>query len=502
MPRVAPEGRNAIPPCAEDHNSLLGLEPPQTDSDPAARWVAHHRLRYFLAGNSKDRALPNGQRNVREFAYVQINPKDNLNFLVVDVDHSDALMSLMHPAVPPPTWIIHKPASGHAQAGWAIDPVYRGYGHVPGPILYAQAVLRSLTRLVGGDENFTHTFVQNPAAWNPVGEVYWSERTEQWGLKELHRHMESYVDPFHDEILDGPAVSAWQPNQTRSLASRRLRRARRQATGRNCELFRATRRWLWTRWEEQQLEPHEPDALGYARELNRALENPLRDKEVRELSASACRQVRRGNGRPAKYAASGRRNPFLVRMGRIGGRVLSEAKLEAARTNVEAARSTRTVMADLKALKARAMFLAGESKKAIAEAFQASVRTVSRWLSRAVELAVDTTEEGGQEAEAATPPVASRMSTPNQRDGEGPGEGMDELPLERPEAAVETAEQVPGHGLGQGQEPQPPAVASAGVLERLDRVTGTQCSDPFGPWSAREVGPAPSPCTPSGGGSG
>lgn len=345
-----------------------------------------------------------------EFPYVQVNPSDNLNFLVVDVDSPDAMMNLLHPAVPRPTWIIHKPRTGHAQAGWAIDPVYVGPGHRPAPIRFAQAVLHSLTKLVGGDENFTHFLIQNPAARKPVGEVYWSSRTAPWNLRELKEHMVSYVDPFHDPVLDGPAVSAWQPWPKRQPGARKVRQSRADATGRNCTLFRATLRWVWARWMEEGWEPQEPDALAYAHALNRELERPLPDKEVRELSASACRQARKGNGRPAKASAVGEKNPFLVKLGRAGGKVTTEEKSEAARSNAVIARTVRSVKADVSALKAQAMHSAGETKKAIAEALETSVRNVGRWLTRAAELAGATPEGSVEGAANALPPVASRMS--------------------------------------------------------------------------------------------
>lgn len=377
--------------------------PPRQETSPASRWITHHRLTYFRAGYTKHQALPNNGQSVVEFPYVQINPADNINFLVVDVDRCDALMLLMHPAVPPATWIIHKPESGHAQAGWAIDPVFVGRGHRPGPKQYADSVLRSLTRLVYGDENFTRFLVQNPSARNPVGKVYWGNRATPWHLGELMDHMKSYVDPFHDEILDGPAVSAWQPTPDRAKQSRVVQQAIANTSGRNCSLFRKTLRWLWTRWLGEEREPHEPDALAYARTLNRDLEHPLPDKEVRALSASACRQARKGNGRPRTSSHGGKRNQFLSRKGRVGGKATSEAKAEAAAANAATGRTVRSAMTDAKALKAQALHLAGESKQAIAELMRASVKTVGRWLARAVE-----------GAETITPPVASRMSRQEQ----------------------------------------------------------------------------------------
>ena len=228
---------------------------------PARRFLEHHRIEYFRCGQTKSQAFPNRGRPAGDFAFIQLNPADWLNFLVVDVDDEDALLNLMHPAVPEPTWIIENPQTGHAQAGWAIEPVYRGEGARPGPIRYAEAVQRALDRLVDGDPCFTRYLVRNPAAAFPAGRVWWGRRTSPWSLGDLKAHMAEYTDPFHDEAIDGPATPAWDPG-TPLLGQSGIPRVPVVDTatevGRNTAVFRATRRWLWDQRQARHQTPARP----------------------------------------------------------------------------------------------------------------------------------------------------------------------------------------------------------------------------------------------------
>lgn len=244
---------------------------------PARRFLAHHRIEYFRCGQTKSQAFPNRGRPAGEFAFLQLNPVDWLNFLVVDVDDEAALLNLMHPAVPEPTWIIENPATGHAQAGWAIESVYRGEGARPGPIRYAEAVQRALDRLVDGDPCFTRYLVRNPAAEFPAGRVWWGRRASPWSLGDLKAHMTEYIDPFHDEAIDGPAASAWDPG-TALLGQAGIPRVPVVDTatevGRNTAIFRATRRWLWDQQQIRHQTPSEAASIAHARALNAGLMHP------------------------------------------------------------------------------------------------------------------------------------------------------------------------------------------------------------------------------------
>ncbi|WP_272027827.1 replication initiation protein [Kocuria rosea] len=353
---------------------------------PARRFLAHHRIEYFRCGQTKSQAFPNRGRSAGDFAFIQLNPADWLNFLVVDVDDEAALLNLMHPAVPEPTWIIENPETGHAQAGWAIEPVYRGEGARPGPIRYAEAVQRALDRLVDGDPCFTRYLVRNPAAAFPAGRVWWGSRTTPWSLGGLKAHMAEYIDPFHDEAIDGPATPAWNPGTTllgRTGIPRVSVTDTATEVGRNTAVFRATRRWLWDQRQARHQTPNEAASIAHARALNAQLPQPLSDGEVACLARSAVRQVNAGKGRPTSTNGSDAAHEYLSRMGRRGGKARTEAKVRAAADNAGKARQARTDRAGQ--LRARAVRLraAGATYRAIAEAVGRTARTVMAWLKDA-----------------------------------------------------------------------------------------------------------------------
>ena len=353
---------------------------------PARRFLEHHRIEYFRCGQTKSQAFPNRGRPAGDFAFIQLNPADWLNFLVVDVDDEDALLNLMHPAVPEPTWIIENPDTGHAQAGWAIEPVYRGECARPGPIRYAEAVQRALDRLVDGDPCFTRYLVRNPAAAFPAGRVWWGRRTSPWSLGDLKAHMAEYIDPFHDEAIDGPAAPAWDPG-TALLGRAGIPRVPVVDTatevGRNTAVFRATRRWLWDQRQARQQTPTEAASIAHARALNAQLPHPLPDGEVTCLARSAVRQVNAGKGRPTSTSGSDAAHEYLARMGRRGGKARTEAKARAAANNAGKARQARTDRVGQLRAQAVRLRAAGATYRAIAEAVGRTARTVMAWLKNA-----------------------------------------------------------------------------------------------------------------------
>lgn len=363
--------------------------------------AGHHRVSRFRAGNSKDEAYPNRGRTMREFGFVQINPQAWINFLVVDVDRPDAELRLLHPGVPEPHWIIRNEENGHAQAGWMIDPVYRGSDARPHPVRYAQSVQRSLDRLVGNDESFTRFLVRNPVAYSPVGTVAYGSRLAPYSLGELMRHMQEYRDAF-DETF-----TAWQPEQ--SFGEIRSTRQLTETEGRNNALFHATRTELWRRYSETGMLPGYEASTAYAEALNLQLPQPLDAREVRELAASAVRQVAKGNGQRTGTS----KDAWLRRMGKRGGSARTAPKKEAAVVNARKATAVRVGAAEAAAEAARKLRSFGWSLQQIAREVGKSIRTVQRYLA-ALTKDDDISQPTGSHAlpAASRPPACERSPSP------------------------------------------------------------------------------------------
>ncbi|MFI7482427.1 replication initiation protein [Kocuria sp. M1R5S2] len=428
-------------PCPQGHPALLSrveFQPdtvPEAPASPAERFLAHHRVRYFRCGQTKHQAFPNRGRRAAEFAFIQLNPAEWLNFLVVDVDREDALMCLMHPAVPEPTWIIENEETGHAQAGWAIESVYLGEGARPGPIRYAGAVQQALDRLVDGDPCFTRHLVRNPAATRPAGRVWWGNRTVPWSLGDLKAHLCEWVDPFHEEALDGPAESAWNPGPALP-GQAGIPRAGVVDTatevGRNNAVFRATRRWLWDQWETHRQAPTDAASIAHARGLNAQLPSPLPEAELTCLARSAARQVNAGKGRPTRTSGSDAAGEYLSRMGRRGGKARTEAKVAAAKDNVAQARAART--SRVERLRARAVQLraAGATYAVIAAAVGRTARTIMAWLKGTPTAPENTDADRGEIVQATgispASPVPADISIPPGAAPVTPEEGPSPVP--------------------------------------------------------------------------
>ena len=402
-----------MPPSLPD--ALLHVESPLAGtpvSSPVGRFLAHHRVQHFRCGQAKDQAFPNRGRPAADFAFIQLNPADWLNFLVVDVDREDALMCLMHPAVPEPTWVIENEDTGHVQAGWAIEPVYRGEGARPHPIRYAAAVQRSLDRLVDGDPCFTRYLVRNPAAEVPAGRVWWSTRNTPWSLGDLKAHMAEWVDPSHDEALDGPPAGVWNPGPDFPLQAGIPRvpvTGIATEVGRNNAVFRATRRWLWDQWETRGHAPTDAASIAHAQALNAGLPDPLPEAEVECLARSAVRQVNAGKGRPTRTSRSDAAREYLSEMGRRGGKARTEAKVTAAKDNVDKARAARTTRVEQLRAQAVQLRATGATYEAIAAVVGRTSRTVMAWLKGTSTAPVITADPVGEIVQAtgigtATPP--------------------------------------------------------------------------------------------------
>lgn len=343
----------------------------------------HHRIRRFDAGHSKTRCFRTSG-DPRQYPFIQINGTDWKNFIVVDVDRSDAYERLLYPGVPRPDWIITNPSTGHAQAGWAIDSVYVGNKSTLGPALFYRAVATALTNAVGGDHNFTGHIVRNPFAESPSGPVEYSSRTAPWRLGELKAHLTTWTDP----VLAALGYQDEQPQMWNPVpAGRACARVEHALTdhvgdhslGRNCHIFYTTRIRLWKLHSRgERIENH---AHAIAHQINSQLPRPLSDREVNGIAASAIRQVHRGRGRP-RAAAAEEPNAYLAALGRRGGRARTLPKINAVTANLVAAREERSRRCNERRKEALRLRRQGEVAEAIAKALGCHIRTIRRYFQQ------------------------------------------------------------------------------------------------------------------------
>lgn len=102
-------------------------------------------------------------------AYIQPHDPCRINYIVIDIDHSDALhIALEEVDLPPPHLIVQTPANSHAHLVYKLSsPVFR-IGKVSIKALrYLAAVEKAMVEALVGDHGYGKNLMKNPinAAW-------------------------------------------------------------------------------------------------------------------------------------------------------------------------------------------------------------------------------------------------------------------------------------------------------------------------------------------------
>lgn len=158
--------------------------------------------------------------------YVEVNPSALSNLLVVDVDHSDAVLRAVSSvgSHPLPNAVVENPLNGHAHAVWALaDAVTRTEYARRKPLAYAAAVTEGLRRALDGDAAYSGLMTKNPLHMD-------------WSTEWLHGGLHTLGGL--EEALSGHMPPArW----------RETKRFRTNITGlgRNCSIFETVRTWAY-----------------------------------------------------------------------------------------------------------------------------------------------------------------------------------------------------------------------------------------------------------------
>ncbi|MFF7098444.1 replication initiation protein [Streptomyces rubradiris] len=206
--------------------------------------------------------------------YVEANPSAVSNLLVVDVDHSDAVLRAVSSvgSHPLPNAVVENPVNGHAHAVWALaEAVTRTEYARRKPLAYAAAVTEGLRRALDGDAAYSGLMTKNPL------HTHWST---EW----LHGGLHTLGDL--EEALSGHMPPArW----------RETKRFRTNITGlgRNCSIFETARTWAY-----REVRHHfgSPDTLHTAihaevHTRNAAFAEPLPAVEARAIANSIHRWI-------------------------------------------------------------------------------------------------------------------------------------------------------------------------------------------------------------------
>lgn len=206
--------------------------------------------------------------------YVEANPEALSNLLVVDVDHTDAVLRALSSvgSHPMPNAVVENPANGHAHAVWALaEPVTRTeYAHRK-PVAYAAAVTEGLRRALDGDAGYSGLMTKNPL------------------------HADWATEWIHDDLFTLAGLEEALGGHMPPERWRQTKRQRENAVGlgRNCNLFETARTWAY-----REVRHHWGDSAGlhvaitaevHAR--NAAFAEPLPFTEAKAIANSIHRWI-------------------------------------------------------------------------------------------------------------------------------------------------------------------------------------------------------------------
>lgn len=275
--------------------------------------------------------------------YIQVNPPHLRVFSLFDIDRAGGGLAWEDADLPPPTWAAVNPANGHAHLSYQLSaPVLiEGEGLHRKPLTYLTAIEAIMREKLAADQGFAGLITKNPTS--PAWRLLWG-----------------------GEGYDLGTLSEYLPD----LNKRRQKRPEQVGLGRNCMLFD----WLRTTaykdirgWKKAATQGVYVSWLThlYHTALNRNADflTPLDSREVHWIARSVAKWVWHRFDIEASDARFSRRQ---ANRGRKGGYRSGEARLTASED---------------KRASARLMKQAGYSVRAIAEALQVSIGSVSAWCS-------------------------------------------------------------------------------------------------------------------------
>jgi hypothetical protein len=229
-------------------------------------------LRPLASDDLRDGIYRMSRESALGVRYIEANPQAISNLLIVDIDHSDAVLrALWGHTGWLPNAVIENPENGHAHAVWALhSPIPRTeYAHRK-PLAYAAAVTEGLRRAVDGDAAYSGLITKNPThdAWDA------SWHTDHlYSLDELSGHL--------TEAGHMPPPS-WKRTRRRNPAG----------LGRNCALFESARTWAYPLVRNYETrtpadsEHFYREIFSYVHELNQTYSAPLPLSEATQIAKS------------------------------------------------------------------------------------------------------------------------------------------------------------------------------------------------------------------------
>lgn len=209
---------------------------------------------------------------------IQVNPPHLVNYLIFDIDASDAYLHYFDAELPLPTWIAKNKTNGHCHVCYELKtPICKTANARLKPLRYVASIEQSYAQKLGADIGYTGLLTKNPI-------------DSDWEVSLLNPR------PFElDELADYVDLEI-KPKTPEKEAS---------GLGRNCSMFDSVRFWAYKAIREHLEGGYDSwytQVLKTAINANGAFIAPLPYSEVKATAKSVAKWVWR-NHHSAEFQA-------------------------------------------------------------------------------------------------------------------------------------------------------------------------------------------------------
>lgn len=205
-------------------------------------------------------------------AYLQPNHPYYLHNIIFDLDYEASLAEILYSktGIPLPNLLIENKNNGRSHAIYQLKtPVYKTDASRQKPLIYLNAIQRTLQHVLDADVNYTGLICKNPLSerWRTN-----TLRQTPYTLDDLANKLEIIYKEVSKPIKLDDAV----------------------ALGRNCYLFHTARHWAYVAIRKHRGQTYNvwlQSVLDHVLKLNESITEPLGYNEVRGIAKSIARWV-------------------------------------------------------------------------------------------------------------------------------------------------------------------------------------------------------------------
>ena len=257
------------------------------------RPYASDNLNYGVKICSKDAALLK--------VYLQPNHPYYLHNIVFDLDYEASLVEILYSktGIPLPNLIIENKENGRSHAIYQLKtPVFKTDASRQKPIIYLNAIHRTLQHVLDADANYSGLICKNPL-------------NDRWRTNTL-RHTPYSLDELANKLeIDWKQIS------------KPIKQDEAVGLGRNCYIFHTARQWAYAAIRKYRGATYNQwlqSVLDHCLKLNEGITDPLGYNEVRGIAKSISRYCWKRD--PHCYQEFIDRQ---TRKGQLGGKAKGEA---------------------------------------------------------------------------------------------------------------------------------------------------------------------------------